>query len=260
MVDRKYRRFPVKFFFTHWVDAAIAIAECNRSLLIDRHGVDPDKVHAIPNGVERPPQLSAEARARLRREWGAGPEEVLLGNVARLTARKGQQVLLRAFARLPAKFRLVLVGEGEDEAILRRAAQTLNIADRICFAGSRSDAASVPQAFDLFVLPSFVETMPLTVLEAMAGGTPVLASAVYGLPEILRHGETGWLVPAGDEDRLARALRELGEDRSLRKRLGAAGQAQYEAQFTARLMTERTAAIYLAQERTEERRAGVAAS
>lgn len=247
MIDRKYRRFPVKFFFTHWVDAAISIAECNRSLLVDRHGIDSDKVRAIPNGVERPPALSADARDRLRREWGVTGNEVLLGNVARLTSRKGQSVLLRAFAPLPANFRLVLVGEGEDEASLRSLAIELGIEGRVHFAGSRTDAASLPQAFDLFVLPSFVETMPLTVLEAMAGGSAVVASAVYGLPEILSHGNTGWLVPAGDEARLTQALLELGSDGALRERLGRAGQEQYETEFTAERMAERTAGVYLDQ-------------
>src|SRR5690606_35167317 len=147
MIDRKYRRFPVKFFFTHWVDAAIAIAECNRSLLIGRHGVDADKVRAIPNGVEAPARLSKETRDALRREWGAGPGEVVLGNVARLTARKGQRTLLQALALLPGRFRLVLVGEGEDEEALRGLAEQLGIAGRVHFAGSRSDAASLPQAF-----------------------------------------------------------------------------------------------------------------
>jgi glycosyltransferase involved in cell wall biosynthesis len=247
MIERKYRRFPVKFFFTHWVDAAIAIAECNRSLLTDRHGVDSHKVLAIPNGVERPDRLSAEARTRLRREWGsgAGGEEIVIGNVARLTARKGQLVLLRALAQLPPSYRLVLVGEGEDEPLLRKTAAELGIEDRVHFAGARPDAASLPQAFDLFVLPSFVETMPLTVLEAMAGGTAVVASAVYGLPEILGHGESGWLVPAGDAARLAGAIGLLGRDRALRERLARAGQARYEAEFTAARMAARTAAVYL---------------
>lgn len=252
MIDRKYRRFPVKFFFTHWVDAAIAIAECNRSLLIGRHGVDADKVRAIPNGVEAPARLSKETRDALRREWGAGPGEVVLGNVARLTARKGQSTLLQALALLPGRFRLVLVGEGEDEEALRGLAEQLGIAGRVHFAGSRSDAASLPQAFDLFVLPSFIETMPLTVLEAMAGGTAVVASAVYGVPEIVSHAESGWLIPPGDIAQLARALRLLGEDRELRERLARAGQSRYEAEFTAARMAERTAEVYLDRENAGE--------
>ena len=250
MIDRKYKRFPVKFLFTHWVDAAISIAQCNRALLVDRHGIDADKVRAIPNGVEPPPRLSAEARDRLRREWGARPGDVVLGNVARLTARKGQSVLLQALAQLPETFRLVLVGEGEDEASLRGAAEQLGIARRVHFSGSRPDAASLPQAFDLFVLPSFIETMPLTVLEAMAGGTAVVASAVYGVPEIVSHGESGWLVPAGDVARLVEALRLLGEDQALRERLARAGQARYEAEFTAARMAERTSAVYLDRDRS----------
>ncbi|MEZ4653581.1 MAG: glycosyltransferase [Candidatus Eisenbacteria bacterium] len=114
-----------------------------------------------------------------------------------------------------------------------------------------ADAASLPQAFDLFVLPSFIETMPLTVLEAMAGGTAVIASAVFGLPEMLRHGESGWLVPPGDTAALSGAIQRLGEDDALRGRIAAAGRARYEREFTARRMAQRTAAVYLDQDHSE---------
>jgi hypothetical protein len=94
--------------------------------------------------------------------------------------------------------------------------------------------------------------MPLTVLEAMGGGTAVVASAVYGVPEIVSHGESGWLVPAGDIAQLAHALRLLGEDDALRERLAHAGQARYESEFTAARMAERTSAVYLDRDQSHE--------
>lgn len=244
MIDRKYKKFPVKFFFSHWVDRAIAIAEANRALLVHRHGLDPQKVVAVPNGVDRPPVLGPGRVEALRAEWGAG-DRAVIGSVGRLTARKGQHHLIAALAMLPREEcpLLVLVGEGEEEGRLRRQAADQGVG--VVFTGARSDAASLPQAFDLFVLASSIETMPLTVLEAMAGGAPVLATDIYGLPEMVEDGVTGRLVPPGDAHALSAAIRTLLAAPETLSAMGTAGRRRYEELFTSQGMAERTARVYL---------------
>lgn len=243
MTERKFKKFPIKFFFGQWIDRVIGIAEANRPYLVHRHGVDPDRVVSLPNGIEAPPVLSPAAVAALRAEWGAGGRAVI-GCVARLTARKGQHTLLAALSRLDPANRplLVLVGEGEEEAALRARARAFGV--ETVFTGPRSDAASLPQAFDLMVLASSVETMPLTVLEAMAGSVPVLATNIFGLPEMVVEGRTGRLVPAGDEAALARALTALLSQRDGLVAMGRAARARWEESFTAEAMAARTLDVY----------------
>lgn len=100
------------------------------------------------------------------------------------------------------------------------------------------------QAFDLFVLPSTVEAMPLTILEAMAARVPVVATAIFGVPEVVRQGETGLLVPPGDVGALAESVRGLLEAPSLRVRLGRAARQRYEDHFTVEQMARATADAY----------------
>ncbi len=261
MIERRYRKFPMKVFFSHWVDRSIVVASINRSILVRLHGIDPDKVLVIPNGVEEPEPLSAAERARLRAAWGVTEEEPLLGIVARLTPRKGHRLLLESLARVRQEsprsgFRLAVVGEGEDEEALHDLARSLDLTGRIVWLGQRADAPRLMRAFDLFVLPSSVEAMPLTVLEAMAAGVAVIATSVYGLPEVVTPEETGLLVPAGDAGALCAAIRRLVESPADRDRMGRAGRRRYLDRFTAERMAQETEAVY---RRVEPRAAAVAA-
>lgn len=249
MIDRKYRKFPVKLFFTHWIDRVIAIAESNREPLVRRHGVDAEKIRSLPNGVEPADALPPARRDALREEWGIPEGGLVAGIVASLSCRKGHPILLEALGLLEEdptlpELRVVAIGEGEEGPALRRRAEELGVADHVRWLGSREDAAALIGAFDLFVLPSSMETMPLTILEAMAAGVPVVSTRIYGVVELVDAGETGLLVEAGDAGELAGAIRLLALDSPLRRQMGENGRARFEARFTARRMTERTARIY----------------
>ena len=298
MIDRRYKRFPLKLFFSSWVDRVITVAEANRYYLTRRHGVEGDKIRVIPNGVESPRPMEASAREALRAAWGAGAGapaaaeagaraaldsgaptaldsgaptaldsgartaldtgaptgvngagETMIGIVGRLTPRKGHRLLLEALARISRErpglsWRLVIVGEGEDEEALRRLAGELGLARRITWLGQRPDAPGLMAALDVFVLPSTVEAMPLTILEAMAAGVPVVATSIFGVPEIVFEGESGLLVPPGDALALARALTVLLENPELRRRFGEAGRRLHRSRFTVDRMAEETARVY----------------
>jgi glycosyltransferase involved in cell wall biosynthesis len=157
------------------------------------------------------------------------------------------QQLVRALSSLPARaWRLVVVGSGPDEAAARATAARYGISERVSFLGRRSsnDVERIIGASDLLVLPSSVEGLPYVILEAMACGKPVVASDVYGIPEAVIDGETGLLVPPGDDAALARALDTLIANGELRRRMGQSGRARFEARFTLERQLSAMSSLY----------------
>ena len=152
--------------------------------------------------------------------------------VGRLREPKDFLTLVRATARLPpGSARVLIVGDGPDRAEIEREIARLGLRDAVVLLGERADVAELLAAADVFVLASRSEGMPMSVLEAMAAGLPVVASAVGGVPELVRDGETGTLVAPGDPDVLARALGALVAAPAERARLGAAARSRAEAEF-----------------------------
>lgn len=215
--------------------ALVAVSESTRDDLV-RQGYPAGRIAVVPNGVAiepAPPVRLADGPTILE--------------VARLAEVKGQRTLIAALARVDAT--AVLVGRdlergGAYEETLREAATELGVAGRVVFAGYRTDVPALLAGCDVFCLPSRAEGMPLVVLEAMAQGKPVVASAVGGTPEVVADGETGLLVPAGDVDALAAALARLVGDPELAQRMGAAGRARVEREFSLASSTARVMALY----------------
>ena len=188
----------------HWVAPAarrIACVSDSVAHSVLAQGVAPGKVCVVPNGVD---PGAAAPRAVSRRELGLGEDDVVVGVVGALRPEKAHDLLLRAVARLPG-VRLCVVGEGPCEATLRDLAGALDLGERVVWAGSRPDAPRLAAAFDVGVLCSRWEGLPLSALETMAAGVPLVATAVGGLPGLLAGGE-GLLVPPGDAGALAAAI------------------------------------------------------
>ena len=184
-------------------------------------GGRPDITHVVPNGV--PPSTETRTPAELRREFGL-PMCDMIGVFSRLAPWKGQHVVLRALARLPGVHCLVvggpLFGEVEYEASLRALAVTLGIDGRVTFLGQRSDVAQLMRAVEVVVHSSVSpEPFALTLLEAMHAGTPIVATDTGGTREVLADGEEGVLVPPGDSEVLATAIRSIICDRARRAAL-----------------------------------------
>ncbi|HEV8265503.1 MAG TPA: glycosyltransferase family 4 protein [Gemmatimonadales bacterium] len=180
-----------------------------------------------------------------------GPPAVLF--VGRLVERKGVRYLLEAMAALRDRpVRLVVIGDGAERARLEAAARELGVADRVEFRG-RISAADLQDAYAnavAFVLPAVVdargdtEGLGVVILEAMSYGTPVIASRIGGITDIVEDGRSGLLVPPGDAGALAAALRRLLEDRDLARRLGDAGRRRVREQFSWDAITARWEAVY----------------
>jgi glycosyltransferase involved in cell wall biosynthesis len=177
----------------------------------------------IHNGVEAGAAPTAQ-RAN------PGPPRIV--SVGRLQAPKDALTLVRALGRLPeGSFEAVLVGAGADRPLVEAEVRRLGLERAVELAGARHDVPEILAGADLFALSSASEGLPMTILEAMAAGLPVVASRVGGVPEAVVDGETGLLVPPGDPASLAAAIERLLEDASLRRSLGQAGHARVRERF-----------------------------
>jgi glycosyltransferase involved in cell wall biosynthesis len=200
--------------------------------------VGTDRVTLIYNGVDLDQFSDSTDGKPVRAEWGVQPDECLIGSVARLTAWKGQDVLLRAFSALSGDYpraKLVLVGSpvfhGEAfEADLRRMVDESGLRDRVIFAGFRWDLPAVLAALDIFAYPSInKDTSPLSVVSALASGRAILVTDVDGVAELFAPEVDGLIVRADDAGALAAGLRRLLDDADLRARLGRAARAKAES-------------------------------
>ena len=167
------------------------------------------KYHVIRSGIELDqPQKGQAWRQCLRAELSCGPGEFVVGSVGRLARQKDLATLIAGFAQADIdNSRLVLIGDGPQRQDLERRAAELGLSPRVQVLGQRPDAARLLGGFDVFALTSRWEGLPRTLIEAMAAGVPVIATPVGGVPEIVRAGETGTLVPIGDVAAVAEALR-----------------------------------------------------
>lgn len=182
-------------------------------------GLAPERVRVVPNPAPELPQLPSreEARAAL------GVTGPVLATAGRLTAQKALPDALRAIARVRA-VELLVLGDGSERPALEREAETLGVSDRVRFlgAGTRDDVLRLFRAADAVLVTSAWENLPHTVLEALAVGTPVIATAVGGIPEVVVDGENGLLVPPHDVDAIAAAVARLVREEDLRRALAAA--------------------------------------
>ncbi|BDG06321.1 glycosyltransferase [Anaeromyxobacter oryzae] len=224
--------------------APVAICEFVASTIARVYGVRPRAV--IPNGIPvRTFATPTVSRERWRAANRVPADAIAFACVARLAPPKNTEGLLEAFAALDARDAvLLLAGDGPLEAELRARARRSGVEDRVHFLGARADVPDLLAASDVFVLPSSWEGHPLSVMEAMAAGAAVVATAVGGVPELVRHGETGLLVPPADGPALASALRQLYADSAQRARLGRAARQVAAERFDASLMAARYADLY----------------
>ena len=185
-----------------------------------------DRAETVLNGI--PVQRfrnSAQRRSSARDQLGLSHAEPVIGCVGRLVPLKNQRLMIDVLPTLlqaHPTLRLVILGDGELDAVLRQQAAAAGVAERVLFLGQRSDVADLLPAFDIFALPSRTEGLSIALLEACATGLAVVATAVGGNPEIIRHGETGLLIPVDDANALQDALLSLLGSAELRSQLGTA--------------------------------------
>jgi glycosyltransferase involved in cell wall biosynthesis len=228
------------YFALRRFDAAVAVSSGVADEL-RAAAVPADRVHVIDNGIDISELTHAQRPAQI-------PLQVL-GMVSRLDWAKGFEPLFAALTQVRAKHpqvRVEVVGDGPDRDALEARARELGLHDVIHFAGRRTDMPAAYASFDALVLPSLNEGLPMTILEAMACGRPVIASAIGGIPSVIQSDSNGLLVPPGDSDALAGAICRLAEDASLCARLAAAGPGTVERGYSAAVMAQNYERVYQA--------------
>ena len=217
-------------------DVVTTCSESVRRQAIHTFGLRPGLVRTLRNAIEVPEVVpNPAARERVRRELGASRDDLLVGSLGRLVEpKKGLPVFLAAARLLTREFanvRFAVVGDGPSRAGLEERAAHEGVSHCTVFAGVRRDVPEVMGALDLFVQPSLWEGFGMTLLEAMAVGTPVVASRVDGIPEVVEDGVTGILVPPGDAPALASACAQILRQRERAACMGRAGRDRVRAEF-----------------------------
>jgi glycosyltransferase involved in cell wall biosynthesis len=222
----------------------VAVSESARAAYLGQDSDRTGRVVVVRNGIcdgARP-----GAGRALRAELGIGADELVVATVSSLRPEKGHDIAIAAVARLLAReprLRLLVAGDGPLRDELARAAAPLG--DRAVLTGYRPDVMAVLDAADVLVHPSRHDALPTAIIEAMAASTPVVATRVGGIAELVEDGVGGVLVPAPpDPEQLARALAALLRDPRRRGELAAAGRARFEAEFTAERWAARMGELY----------------
>lgn len=229
------------------VDKFICVAHNLCRILVERHCIAPKKIITIPNGIDISAFDCGRSRADILREFGIPENKVLVGFIGRMVWEKGINVFLEAASELCKKradIHFLLVGDGPLQGDLKQQARDLGIAKTCSFTGFRSDISAVLKVTDIVALPSFVEGLPMVILEAMAAKVPVVASAVGGIPEMIREGKNGFCVPPGDVASLSEKLLFLVNDKDLREKMGKAAKRHVEESFSETTMIRKTRQVY----------------
>jgi len=218
----------------------ITVSQDLQTWLIDDVGIAAGKVVQIYNGVDAA-RFAPKVRVPSRPDSMPAPATtvpLVIGTVGRLATVKNQNQIIRVLAHIFAErpqlrqqLRCIVIGEGPERAALEAEAFSRGVANQVEFRGDRSDIPDQLAQMDVFLLPSLNEGISNTVLEAMASGLPVIATAVGGNPELVQHGASGTLVPVDDVEALSAAICELLDEPSRRARYGAVAQARIQDEF-----------------------------
>lgn len=232
--EGRVQKITNRFYFRSGWSVPVALSPKVHQSIVDFYGIPEEKVPTICNGVDL-------SRCQPKEAYNA--EALSLLHIGRFNEQKNHEGLLKAFAKIKQQLpdcRLDLIGDGELRQAVESQAEDLNLAESIRFLGTQSDVYPFLQAADIFLLPSKYEGMPMTIIEAMGMGLPIVATAVGGVPDMLKQEESG-LLTACDPDAVAEAVIRLARDPQLREHLG-----RNAKQESRRFSAEHMAACYCA--------------
>ncbi len=235
--------------FSRWkyrqVRAFLCASEAIRHMLIDQ-AIEPARAITVHEGIDLAHVDAAPAVNPHELFW-LPHKAPLVGNVGALVPHKGHRHLIDAAALVVREVpdaRFLILGEGELRPALEKQIADLALTKHVLLAGFRTDVLSILKGFDLFVMPSVTEGLGTSLLDAMACARPIVASRVGGIPEVVRHGETGLLVPPKDPRDLAASIIRLLLDPQLAARFATAGLERVRAKFSVERMVNQTLAVY----------------
>jgi len=229
-------------FATRYVVAPEAL----KKFCVDRYSIPPDKILVIWNGIRF--EKTQTDRKPMLDKLGLAPGLKIIGAIGRLHREKGQDILLRSFSRLTGEFpelRLVIVSDGPERQNLEALAKSLGVGERVIFTGFVPEPEKYFSVFDLFVLPSRIEAMPMILMQAMAHAKPIVATNVGGVSELIDDNKTGILTPAEDESSMSRSIARILSDPELSKQLGAGAKMKAQKEFSLDKMIEAYRKLYV---------------
>lgn len=220
-----------------WHSAVITVSHQQRQEVLALN-VPAEKVFTILNGIDLHTLPAGYEQSVIRHELHLADSVPIAGVVGRLSVEKGQRYALQALRDVP-DVQLLVVGDGRERETLGALAIQIGLEDRVHFLGERIDARQIIGTLDVLVLPSLTEGIPNVILEAFAYKTPMVATAVGGVPELVKDGETGWLVPPRDPHALAQAIREAVSNPEEARRRAENAYRHLLANFTVEKQVER---------------------
>jgi glycosyltransferase involved in cell wall biosynthesis len=222
----------------------IVVSHEARRRMIEIERIAPERLVMLPNGIRALPPGDGGA---VRTELGIGRDDPVIGTVCILRAEKALDVLVRAAALLARdlpRLRVLIVGDGEERGRIETMVHQLGLEDHVLLTGLRSDVPDVLAALDVAVLSSDYEGIPLSMLEFMDAGKPIVATRVGGIPEVIQDGVHGVLVPPRDEAALAAAIGGLLGDTDAAREMGARAQDRCRREFSLDRIVERLQQLY----------------
>ena len=230
------------------VDKFIVPAEPVGRLLTEFREFRPLKLAIIPWGVPAPKSfLTNSSIAELRQSLKIPEGVKIIGNIASFVPRKGHLWLIESIAIIRKKinnFHVLLVGEGPAKKEIEKQVEALGLKEMVTFAGYRSDTCEITQIFDIFVYPSVLEGLPISLLEAMSLAKPIVATPADGISEAITDGETGFIVPPRDSLALAQAIEKFLMNPDLARKIGEAGFVRYREKYTIENMIKQNEILY----------------
>lgn len=242
------RYVMLEHFLSYRAYKVVGVSQHTADNLHDYEWISRRKLTVITNGIETDRFQSPIDKGAKRRALGLPPQGLIIGLNARLTPQKGVTHLLQALPAILRRFAdvtVVVAGEGDLLPALEAEADALGVAAHVHFLGLRTDVEELLQLYDVYVSPSLWEGLPMSLLEAMAAGCPIVASDVGGVSTALRHRVSGTLVAPRDPSALAAALTELLADPDLRRRYSLAARKDAIDRFSAAAMTRRYERLYM---------------
>ncbi len=229
---------PLERLAARCASRIITVSDANRGLALNHHVAGPAKFVTVHNGIADCPHRAQPGSVEVQ---GEAPRIVM---VARFSEQKAQSLLIDAVAGIRKPFRLLLVGDGPTRPAAEAQVERYGLSDRVEFAGNRMDIPEILASSQIFALFTKWEGFPISILEAMRAGLPVVASDVNGVREAVSHWGNGFTVPPGNVAEFRQRLEMLLEDSSLRQQMGAASRQRFEQEFTVDRMLQRVAEVY----------------
>jgi len=250
MFGPSIRHSPIKRLNGIFINRTITVSYENVQYLKNIHHIKQERIDIVHNGIDIDQFAVAgnkDERARLRQESGFTESDFVFGIVGRITEQKGHQYAIRALSELSKKYpeiKIAVFGDGELMNNCKDMVASLKLKSQVSFTGFQSDMQKVYKTLDALLMPSTFEALPLTLLEAMASGVPAIASNINGIPEVVRDGVNGLLVPPADIGALVNGIELIYNDRDLLNKMGVAARNTIELEFSLEKMVRDTISVY----------------